>query len=113
LGRLAYVAGLRDPVSNSYAHPSLSQTLGGDEADRTLRHCHYQVFSEWLALRLREQKSDLSSFLAAGGEPPDARRARDLIPPQARDVERQLYLTDLETLLELLIFENRSAPQGK
>jgi hypothetical protein len=27
---------------------------------------------------------------------------RNLMPPTARDVERQLYLTDLETLLGLL-----------
>jgi hypothetical protein len=102
LGRLSYMAGLRDPVSNSYFHPLLSRTHGAEEATRELRHFHYQVFSEWLALGLADQKSDLSEFLAAEGLRPEELRVRDLIPPQARDVEKQLYLADLKTLLKLV-----------
>ena len=113
LGRLNYIAGLRDPVSNSYSHPSLSQALGEEETDRTLRHCHYEVFSEWLALGLEDQKSDLSAYLAAEGLAPGELRPRDLVPPQARDVETRLYLTDLETVLELVKFEKRAASPEK
>jgi hypothetical protein len=109
LGRLAYIAGLRDPASNSYSHPSLSQALGDEEADRTLRHMHYKVFAEWLALGLEDQKSDLSRFLAAEGLAPGELRPRDLIPPQACEVESQLYLTDFEVLLRLLSSEYRAA----
>jgi hypothetical protein len=111
LGRLAYLAGLRDPVSGSYSHPSLSQAQGPEEADRTLRRAHYQIFSEWLALGLEEQKPDVLRFLADEG--PGALRPRDLIPPQARDVEMRLYLTDLETLLEIIAFERRAVPPEK
>ena len=110
-GRLVYLAGLRDPVSGGYTHPSLSQAHGPEEADRTLRRAHYQMFSEWLALGLEEQKGDLAGFLADEG--PGALRPRELIPPQARDVERQLYLADLETLLEIITFENRAVPPGE
>ena len=101
-GRLAYLATLHDPATRQYAHPTLSQTLGREDADRILRHSHHRVFMQWLTLSLAEQKADLDEYFAG---PPSALRYRDLPPPNARDVERQLYLTDLETLLELLPFE--------
>ena len=113
LGRLTYVAGLRDPVTNAYSHPLLSQAVGGEEADLTLRHSHYKVFSEWLALGLEGQKADLSRFLASEGRTPKSLRARDLIPPQAREVETQLYLTDLEMLLHVLHFEKDAGTRGE
>ncbi len=57
-------------------------------------------------MSLEEQKDDLDGFLREGNASRQAVRYRDLAPPSARDVERQLYLTDLETLLELLRFED-------
>ncbi len=109
LGRLSYVAKLRNPGSNTYYHPSLSQALGAEEADRSLRHSHYQVFSQWLALGLEDQKADLTRFLASEGLQPDELSFRELIPPQAREVERRLFITDLETLLKLLSFGSHAA----
>jgi hypothetical protein len=43
--------------------------------------------------------------LRIAGNPLHSLRYRHLTPPTAREVERQLYLTDLETLLELSRFE--------
>jgi hypothetical protein len=102
LGRLSSVAALRDPVSNSYFHPSLSRTFGNEDASREIRNVHYQIFAEWLALGLEGQKADLEEFLASGGPLQGGPGLRDLIPPQARQVEKQLYLADLKTLLRLL-----------
>ena len=108
-GRLAYLASLRDTTSGRYSHDTLVRLLGPESADRTLCHSHHQVFSEWLGFSLAEQKSDLDEYLHAAGSPRDAPHYRNLVPPTARDVERQLYLTDLETLLELLRYEHGGA----
>jgi len=74
------------------------------------------VFSEWLAYSLAEQKADLDDFLRGQGHIPGqpfnwsaSLPYRAVIPPAARDVERQLYLADLETLLELLKAEHAVA----
>ncbi|MBZ5582296.1 MAG: hypothetical protein LAQ30_08855 [Acidobacteriia bacterium] len=104
-GRLVYLAALRD-AGGGYAHPALSHMLGRENADRTLRHSHHQIFAQWLALGLEEQKSDLGDFLHEFHAPREALHYRELVPAGARDAERQLYLTDLETLLELLKFEH-------
>jgi hypothetical protein len=101
-GRLAYLASLRDPSNGRYYHPVLSPALGSEEADTTLRKSHYQVFSQWLSFGLAEQKADLVEFLESAEARMEIGRYREFPPPTARDVERQLFITDLETVLELL-----------
>jgi hypothetical protein len=66
------------------------------------------VFSEWLSFSLAEQKSDLDEYLLAPGTSRYTMHYRNLVPATARDVERQLYLTDLETLMGLLAVEHAS-----
>jgi len=83
--------------------------MDAEDADRTLCRSHHQVFSQWLRFSLEEQKMDLEEYLRAGGGPAHAPHYGDLVPPAARNVERELYLTDLETLLELLKFERGGA----
>jgi hypothetical protein len=108
-GRLAYLSALRDPATGRYSHEALARLLGPEDADRTLCNSHHQVFSVWLGFSLAEQKADLDDYLGTAGSPRYALHYRDLVPPTARDVERQLYLTDLETLLELLKYEHGGA----
>ena len=115
-GRLAYLASLRDSTSGYYCEPGLISLLGPEGADRAIRHSHHQVFSEWLAFSLAEQKAEIDEFLRGQGLVPGqpvnwgaSLPYRSLIPPAARDVERQLYLADLETLLELLKVEHAGA----
>jgi hypothetical protein len=100
-GRLVFLASLWDPRNDHYSHPALS-SLAPDEADRALRNSHQQVFQEWISSGLAEQKSDLEEFLRELGRPRYALPYRELMPAGAHEVERQLYLADLETLLELL-----------
>jgi hypothetical protein len=110
-GRLIFLSGLHDGVTGRYAHDDLARLLGLEEADRTIRRSHHQVFAQWLGFSLADQKADLDEYL---GPQPDSRLApgyRNLAPPTARDVERRLYLTDLETLLELRDLE-RAASMG-
>jgi hypothetical protein len=106
-GRLVYLASLRDADANRYAHPSLTFLLSPEDADRTLCHSHHQVFSQWIGSSLAEQKADLDAYVKdTGGRKHLLQQFRDLVPPTARDVERELYLTDLETLVELLRYGN-------
>jgi hypothetical protein len=108
-GRLAFLASLRDAATGRYSHEALLRILGPEDTDRALCNSHHQVFSEWLRFSLAEQKSDLDEYFSTTGISRQALEYRHLMPPTARDVERQLYLTDLETLLELLKYEHGGA----
>jgi hypothetical protein len=108
-GQLVFLASLRDSLTGRYAHPSLIEIAGREMADRTLRHHHHQVFSEWIGLNLSDQKSDLGDYLRSARLEIAQISYRDLAPSTAHDVERQLYLTDLEVVVQLLNFEQDGA----
>lgn len=105
-GRLAFLASLRNPTTGRYSHDDLLHVLGPEDTDRALCNSHHQVFSEWLRFSLSEQKADLDDYLNHPARSDRRLEYHHLVPPTARDVERQLYLTDLETLLELLKYEH-------
>jgi len=109
-GRLVYLSSLRDDNTGAYEHFGLAHTFGDGEAGRVLEESHLNGFSQWLCLTLEQQKADLDLYLSSL---PGSRRAildtwirlqpyRALVPAAARQVERELYMTDLETILELL-----------
>ena len=109
-GRLVYLAGLRNPNSGRYDHHGLALVFGADEANRALKKSHRQVFAEWLAFNLEQQMADLNLYLS---ELPEDKRTvlqawtllkpyRNLMPSNANPVERRLYLSELQTMLELL-----------
>jgi hypothetical protein len=109
-GRLVYLCSLRDHNTGAYEHYGLAHTFGDDEANRVLHESHLQAFSQWLCLTLEQQKADLDLYLSGL----NGNRAtildtwirlqpyRNLIPSDARVVEKELYMTDLETILALL-----------
>lgn len=109
-GRLVYLASLRDQNTGRYEHHGLSQLFGEEAADEALRQSHAATFEQWLCFSLEQQKADLDLYLASLDT--DKRTLldtwlrlapyRSLVPVSAREVERKLYLADLETLLELL-----------
>ena len=118
-GRLVYLSSLRNPASGRFEHEQLSRQVGSEAADYALCNKHREAFSEWLERSLEDQKDDLVEYLA--GVKADPRRVaqlehvapyRDLIPASAREVERQLYLTDIETLIDLLRFERECESWG-
>jgi hypothetical protein len=107
-GRLVYLSGLRGGAG-LYSQPALDELVGEGEADRTLCHCHHQVFRQWIGCTLAEQKADLDEYLGSSRHELDLAFCRGLIPQTAHEVERLLYVTDLETLLELLRLERGGA----
>ena len=102
------MSGLRD-IAGIYSHPTLNEWVGQSEADRTLCHCHHQVFRQWIGCTLAEQKADLDQYLVSSRDEIDLVFCRGLIPQAVHEVERLLYLTDLEMLLELLRLERGGA----
>ncbi|SRR5579871_6417490 len=109
-GRVAYLASLRDQNSGAYRHHGLTASFGRDEGTRALRESHEQAFAEWLNLSLAEKSADLQSYLAALEDPmPEVVEhwlspgyLQTLIPAAARKASRELFRSDLETLLKLL-----------
>jgi hypothetical protein len=109
-GRIVYLSSLRNSNTGNYEHHGLALVFGDDEANRTLRESHEKAFAEWLGYGLEHQKADLDLYFSSLGE---SKRSlleiwqrltpyRNLIPAAARGVERSLYLSDLETLLDAL-----------
>jgi len=96
-------------TSGIYSHPELADSVGSGECDRALGHCHHQVFNHWIGFTLAEQKADLEAYLNSSRRTVDLEFCRGLVPASAHEVERLLYLTDLETLLELLRLERGGA----
>ena len=109
-GRVEYLASLRNPNSGLYEHHGLAQMFGYEQADETLRRSHQRVFQDWLCLSLEQQKTDIEDYLEGATGGPAAVLAawlslapyRTWAPASAREVEQQLFVTDLEALLELL-----------
>ena len=116
-GRLVYLSSLLSQNSGLYEHPALAQMFGDEQADETLRRSHARVFQDWLCLNLEQQKADLHEYLSELPGSPAATLAdwlrqapyRKLAPAAAQEVERQLYVSDLEMLLHLLKHEYGAA----
>ena len=108
LGRLAYLASLRDPNSGIYRHHGLSAAFGREESGKALRQSHEQAFAEWLSLPLAGKHQDLMDYLGSLEDSPRAvmdhwlrsKLYRMQVPSSAREVERRLYFEDMEALLE-------------
>jgi hypothetical protein len=108
-GRLLYLASLRNQNTGHYEHFGLAQSFGDEESDRTIRQSHEKTFLEWLSKGLEDQKLDLDEYLVSLGEEAQAVLLNwsrvspwNIIPASAREVERDLFLSDFQMLLDLL-----------
>ena len=110
LGRVAYLASLRNANTGIYEHFGLAQRVGPEEVDRLIRRSHSELFQEWLCYGLERQKNELEEYFA--GIEGDKREILanwltigpfiPWIPADSRDVERRLFTTDLAVVLELI-----------
>jgi hypothetical protein len=109
-GRIVYLASLRNLNSGKYEHFGLARIYSEEQSDAAIRLSHTQAVAEWLNFPLAQQKSDLEEYLDGleGG-----RRQvlgawaalmpqRGLLPADASEAEKQLFLSDLELILEML-----------
>lgn len=110
IGKLTYLASLRTGEAAQYQHYGLAQRLGDEDTHAMLSNSHVQVFREWLGLHLTEQKQDVGRYLFEGQGDGGSLLASWIalepwaawFPRDSRDVERELYRTDMIMLLELL-----------
>ena len=109
-GRLVYLSGLREANTGRYAHHGLALMFGERESDRALKESHNTAIDEWLNYGLEQQKADLDLYLS--GVTVDKRTVldswlrtspyRNLTPATIKGPAKKLFISDLETLLELL-----------
>lgn len=116
-GRLFYLASLRNSNSGQYEHFGLAQRFGAESADQVLRESHVRIFNQWLSYGLQEQKLDLEEYLSDVDADLPAVIAnwirvapyQTCPPAETRQVERELFLSDLGRILEMLRFEHAVA----
>lgn len=120
LGRLVYLASLRDPNSGSYRHHGLSTLFGREQSCKALRESHERAFGEWIRFTMPQKHRDVGDYFA--GLEADVSRLKVAehwlssriyethVPDSARRVERALYRSDLETLL--MMIRNAEAARG-
>jgi hypothetical protein len=109
-GKLAYLASLRDSNSGIYRHHGLSMVFGRDESNRVLRENHEQVFFEWLNLPMSGKSADLMDYVTSLEDPAQtvlshwfrSKAYSSHVPSAAREMERELFVTDLEALIEII-----------
>jgi hypothetical protein len=114
IGRVAYLASLRNAHTGSYEHVGLAQRIGEDGVDRIIRRSHMTVFQEWLCFGLERQKNELEEYFS--GLEGDRREIishwltlepwNNWVPGESRDVERKLFNADLAVILELIRAEH-------
>lgn len=120
-GRLVLLSSLRDPNSGRYDHFDTGVRLGEDAAHRLLESVHIEAYREWLSMNLEQQRADLMLYLVSVGM--DRKQVlrtwivtapfRSLIPLRTQPVEQDVYLSDMQTLLDLLMNEYGAlGPEG-
>jgi hypothetical protein len=110
MGKLAYLASLRDPNSGLYHHYGLEAVYSAEQSDRALRQMHISVFYDWLKKPLQGQKEDLEHyFRTVEGELGTILENwkvfepyRSYVPAEADEAGRQLFTDDLRLLMELM-----------
>lgn len=108
--RLIYVASLRDLSSGRYEHQGLAALYPEEAVQQALEVCHEQIFERILETPLSDQLEDLRACLVVmeGGLSSAVshwRRLeayRVLLPEQAPDYLKELFLSNLRALLEIL-----------
>jgi hypothetical protein len=114
LARLAWLASLRNQNKGTYEHFGLAERIGEDATDNLIHRSHRESFQEWLCFGLERQKEEIEAYFASLDGDRDKILANWLtlgpygswIPAESRDVERKLFYTDLETVLELIRSES-------
>lgn len=120
-GRLVYLASLRDANTARYEHYLLEESYGVSLVQAGLEWTHIESYRTWLAMNLEQKQADLYLYLLSLSS--DKRQVlrtwlittpyRSLIPLRTQPVEREVFLSDMQTLLALLMNEFEiDGPEG-
>ncbi len=107
--RLAYLWSLRSDSTGRYGHVALAGLYGEEAVNQVIAHCHEEVFERLLEMPLNAQGEELRLHLGSlpGTVEENAVRCkkdcRDWVPRGAPSYLRELYCSNLDVLLELLL----------
>jgi hypothetical protein len=116
--RLAYLASLRDISTNVYDHAGLSALYPQAAVQQALEQCHQELFERILEAPLVSQEEDLRAHLRS--LPNGSRSAaaqwrrleayRGLLPADSPDYLKELFCSNVRTILEILEKEPSTEP---
>jgi hypothetical protein len=110
LGRIFYVASLRDPAAGTYRHPDLEAAFPAGSVQDALAYCHRELFDRVLELSLEEQEKDARRLFEEMSGPPErtSRRwleeeaYRSIAPPGAPAYLCDLFESNMRVVLRLI-----------
>lgn len=113
LAQLAYLAQLRDPNTGVYSYSTVTDRSRTHEAHQVLERLHTEAFRRWLKLNLEGQKADFDLYVSGlqCSRPTvvqtwiQIESYRCFVPASASPPERQLFLSNVETLLRIELAE--------
>ena len=117
--RLAYLASLKKPSSQTYAHDRLAAVYGPEPVNESLANCHEELFERLLEMPLAQQEEELRQFLGTLPEGKEEgiqicqKRIEDWIPVKAPDYLKELFRSNLNALLALLREQSPRVRSGK
>jgi hypothetical protein len=108
--RLTYMASLRDLSSGRYEHAGLTALYPREAVQQALEECHEEIFERILESPLEEQEQDLRAHLegvesglcAAVSHWRKLGAYRTLLPVEAPDYLKELFCSNIRSLLEIL-----------
>jgi len=117
LGRLAYIALLRDVSTGRYSHSGLERTYSPAAIHHALAYCHEELFERFLEAPLETQEKLLRQWFATIEAPPadiatrwlEAEFFRLLVPQESPAYLRDLLFSNLHVILALVASERAVA----
>lgn len=111
ISRLIHVATLRDLATGRYHHQGLEAIYSAAAVDQALRLCHGELFEKVLESSLEQQNADLRRCLSGFDGSLEEVAAnwkeqefyRFLIPSGSPDYLRDLFCSNLNVLLQLIV----------
>jgi hypothetical protein len=121
--RLFFLSGLRDTASGMYVHERLGALYGEQHVHEALAKAHEEMFEGILEVPLAQQEQDLRIYLRTRTTKnttpgPDEFNyfedgIQNCIPPQAPAYLRDLFLSNVSALRQLLQNSPPTAPSNK
>ena len=107
--RLAFLSGLRGRSSDREVYDRLVTVYGSDGVDRVLAKSNEELFERLLEMPLSAQEDDLRRHVSSlpGSFVENVKNCRELapswVPPNAPAYLTELYSSNLDALVELLL----------
>ncbi len=110
IGRMTYLAQLRNPNSGRYEHHGLAAVVGRNNSESALKASHLAIFDEWLQFTLEQQQADLALHLSSIEESKKdvveswilSESYMGLVPATVHGAERDVFAADMRALLDIL-----------